>query len=620
MKNIGLTDSPATKDQFNIETYIEGLSDFIVQCDTPMTISIQGSWGSGKTSIMNMVQNRIQDRVIPVFFNTWQFSQFSLGNALPISMIRFFLDKISGDTEEKKQAFFDNVKKYGGTGVKLILNACTRALSQGWLENPFKIETHKENSEQINDMDFAKAIDNLHNLLQETVSQACENEKKDRVVVFIDDLDRLVPSKAMELLEVLKIFFDCNNCVFVLAIDYDVVIRGASEKYGFNLKDKKEAEKGKAFFDKIIQVPFKMPVVEYDITAYLKEGLTKINISPSDEEMPYYQMLCAKSLGTNPRGLKRILNAFLLLTKIRVLPSSEMNKSKQLLILFGLLCMQQFKENIYNLIVRVNRTIEEEDATPALWLIAALCTGDNISKVINKKYNTDISEEEILSFRPFFFDFLKIIDVNPQSLHFLLNDSADDLSEDEEQQRQEILDKNRDSYMQLNELFNLSATTSNDNSSTVSFSEMKFEDMNKKQKRNYKFWTKLKEDALNNKNFVESGLRFIKLQDQNWMPFGVGKYGIQIGVSFSVRKHTCGVSYFFSKKLYQDFYNKQTELENDLGLNLNWTDPSLDRKSYWVGFGIDNVDFDNEEQMKVVNNKLIELMAKFKNCIQKYID
>ena len=70
MKNIGLTDSPATKDQFNIETYIEGLSDFIVQCDTPMTISIQGSWGSGKTSIMNMVQNRIQDRVIPVFFNT----------------------------------------------------------------------------------------------------------------------------------------------------------------------------------------------------------------------------------------------------------------------------------------------------------------------------------------------------------------------------------------------------------------------------------------------------------------------------------------------------------------------------------------------------------------------
>lgn len=620
MKNIGLTDSPATKDQFNIETYIEGLSDFIVQCDTPMTISIQGSWGSGKTSIMNMVQNRIQDRVIPVFFNTWQFSQFSLGNALPISMIKFFLDKISGDTEDKKKNLFEKVKKGTLVSSGIILNALTRSLSAGLLDNPISKQVIEGKSEQLNDMDFAKAIDNLHNLLQETVSQACENEKKDRVVVFIDDLDRLVPSKAMELLEVLKIFFDCNNCVFVLAIDYDVVIRGASEKYGFNLKDKKEAEKGKAFFDKIIQVPFKMPVVEYDITAYLKEGLTKINISPSDEEMPYYQMLCAKSLGTNPRGLKRILNAFLLLTKIRVLPSSEMNKSKQLLILFGLLCMQQFKENIYNLIVRVNRTIEEEDATPALWLIAALCTGDNISKVINKKYNTDISEEEILSFRPFFFDFLKIIDVNPQSLHFLLNDSSDDLSEDEEQQRQEILDKNRDSYMQLNELFNLSATTSNDNSSKVSFSEMKFEDMNKRQKRNYKFWAKLKEDALNNKNFVETGLRFIKLQDQSYLGFTIGKYGVSLYVSFSIRKHKCSVSYSFWKDLYQRYYDERTEIEKDLGFKLEWTDPSLEQKSYSSGYDIDNVDFNNEEQMKVVNNELIELMVKFKNCIQKYID
>ena len=47
MKNIGLTDSPATQDQFGIDRYIDGLSKFIQNCETPMTISIQGSWGSG---------------------------------------------------------------------------------------------------------------------------------------------------------------------------------------------------------------------------------------------------------------------------------------------------------------------------------------------------------------------------------------------------------------------------------------------------------------------------------------------------------------------------------------------------------------------------------------------
>ncbi len=74
-----------------------------------------------------------------------------------------------------------------------------------------------------------------------------------RVVVFVDDLDRLQPQKAVEVLETMKIFLDCERCVFVLAVDYDVVARGVKAKYGDTLSD----EKGKSFFDKIIQLPFK---------------------------------------------------------------------------------------------------------------------------------------------------------------------------------------------------------------------------------------------------------------------------------------------------------------------------------------------------------------------------
>lgn len=102
--------------------------------------------------------------------------------------------------------------------------------------------------------------------------------------LFVDDLDRLIPSKAVELLEVLKLFLDCKQCVFVLAIDYEVVIRGSIEKYGFasymsdKIEDKernREYEKGKSFFDKIIQVLFKVPVAVYDIKNYLKMVLTR---------------------------------------------------------------------------------------------------------------------------------------------------------------------------------------------------------------------------------------------------------------------------------------------------------------------------------------------------------
>lgn len=81
MFNKGLTDSPVKKssyDLFGIEAYVKGLKSFIIECETPMTIAVQGDWGSGKTSIMNMVKEELPNSILPVWFNTWEFSQFNM--------------------------------------------------------------------------------------------------------------------------------------------------------------------------------------------------------------------------------------------------------------------------------------------------------------------------------------------------------------------------------------------------------------------------------------------------------------------------------------------------------------------------------------------------------------
>ncbi len=54
MSNVGVTDTPLSRmeeDLFSVQPYVKGLSSFINTCETPMTISIQGDWGSGKTSM-----------------------------------------------------------------------------------------------------------------------------------------------------------------------------------------------------------------------------------------------------------------------------------------------------------------------------------------------------------------------------------------------------------------------------------------------------------------------------------------------------------------------------------------------------------------------------------------
>lgn len=69
----GYTDRPAQtlkEDVFGIKSYIDGLSEYILVCNTPMTIAIQGDWGSGKTSIMNMVRNNIDKHCLCTWFNT----------------------------------------------------------------------------------------------------------------------------------------------------------------------------------------------------------------------------------------------------------------------------------------------------------------------------------------------------------------------------------------------------------------------------------------------------------------------------------------------------------------------------------------------------------------------
>ena len=49
-------------DLLETESYAQALAKFAMECETPLTIGVQGEWGSGKTSLLNMIEEIIQNK------------------------------------------------------------------------------------------------------------------------------------------------------------------------------------------------------------------------------------------------------------------------------------------------------------------------------------------------------------------------------------------------------------------------------------------------------------------------------------------------------------------------------------------------------------------------------
>lgn len=337
------TDIPladASGDQLGIEKYVDGLSKFIKSCETPMTIAIQGDWGSGKTSMMNMVRQRLETgtNIKSIWFNTWQYSQFDGGEQLSVLFINDLVDKLAADDSESKK-----LKKAVGLLKTVTLAAADKLVGErvsDFLDSELEESKGKSASELM--VNFKKQF-------QDCIDKIVKEKKADRVVVFVDDLDRLNPARAVELLEVLKLFLDCTNCVYVLAIDYGVVLRGTRDKFGDI-----EESKGRNFFDKIIQVPFKMPVATYDIKNYVNRMLEELSIHITDKK--YQEQLIdfiQNTTGTNPRSMKRLFNLYSLLDIIAGSENDERRKS----ILLSLLCLQHSYDDLYDMIAENRGTL-----------------------------------------------------------------------------------------------------------------------------------------------------------------------------------------------------------------------------------------------------------------------
>ena len=336
-------------DLFGIDKYKDALVEFIGTTTTPITVAIQGEWGSGKTSLMNTLKDELCDqegkKFHPIWLNTWQFSLMKSEEETLISIINGLTNEIA-DIATKKDSSLEKLakkslgilSKIAGASVKVAVSATTGQ----------KVD---EVVDALSNDSRDTTILKLRDSLNELISKIIETGDKDGFLFFIDDLDRIDPPVAVNILELLKNIFDLDNCVFILAIDYDVVVKGLEPKFG-KLSEKNERE-FRSFFDKIIQLPFSMPVTSYNIDIFLEETLTNMGYVPidmtiKDEFFKNLTEIAYNSVGSNPRSLKRLVNTLSLISIINRrtgLDKGQSDIDKQ--VNFGLVCLQVAYPSIY---------------------------------------------------------------------------------------------------------------------------------------------------------------------------------------------------------------------------------------------------------------------------------
>lgn len=305
MTNTGftpLTDNPVLGrdgDLYGFLPYLDVLSDAVRAArPLPLTVGVFGPWGSGKSSFMHMWRELLGPDARTVWVNPWKYDRKQEVWAAVITSV---LAEIRQNERSRDKAA-RLARSLTWLSLRGVLSSGAPMVTGGLFG--------KEDAQQVLDR-LASSDAEFHrhvNAFEQDFAEAVEEYlgDADRLVVFVDDLDRCTPEAAVTVLESLKLFTGDSRCVFVLAMDYDLLSAVAGAKFG-----ELAPVRGSAYLEKIVQLPFFLPEVSFDT---LRHSLAPYVPRPADREA--FWLLTRTAFGPSPRRLKRYVNVLNLATTI----------------------------------------------------------------------------------------------------------------------------------------------------------------------------------------------------------------------------------------------------------------------------------------------------------------
>ena len=214
-----------------------------LQKGTNLVVGVYGPWGDGKTTVLNLIRADLSsnDAIIVRDFNPWRLSDEE-------AILRGFFSVLAEAIDVSLST----------TAERATMGAAKWVNRVRWITKPAGLIS--KSAETVDDLlakfyEVATSGDSVRiEELRSRIVARLEQSTK-RIVVLIDDVDRLDKHETYLLFRLIKACADFPNVCYVLAFDDMAVAKALGERYGGG-----DELSGRAFLEKIIQVPLKLPI------------------------------------------------------------------------------------------------------------------------------------------------------------------------------------------------------------------------------------------------------------------------------------------------------------------------------------------------------------------------
>lgn len=297
---------------------------------TPLTIGIHGEWGSGKTTLMRRMQAKLDEtkswKTAPVsflkaeergdafrenfrecrtvWFNAWKYSR---QEAMFVALIEEVLRQMRRDGA--MQALYAALADPKQPQLKIseaVLSTLTRVFTAGQIDidlTAFQTESRFKANLAFLD-EFMEVFDRLLRwyVARDHTAEGEFDDSKGVLVIFVDDLDRCLPEKTVQVLEAIKLMMGKRGTVFVLGSSRRIVQAAVEAHYKLG---KLEEITPRDYLDKIIQLRFDLPPIRPEDMAIFIEDLQERGLEPTLlKSLP----VITQGVPTNPRRVKTFVN------------------------------------------------------------------------------------------------------------------------------------------------------------------------------------------------------------------------------------------------------------------------------------------------------------------------